>query len=123
MIYRTGISLAGMIAAATLPLKAAAPSFSNAPGGNDFPTTVPCGKTLVIPLVTDDPDGDAVSYTVTSSNPQVMARVRSGDFHYKVTVHSDNGGTGALDGDMEFQMFRNVTPDTSAAIAGFAQSG
>lgn len=124
MIYRTGISLAGMIAAAALPLKAVAPSFSNAPGGNDFPTSVPCGKTLVIPLVTDDEDGDAVSYTVTSSNPHVMARVRSGDFHYKVTVHSDNDGTGAaLDGDMEFQMFRNVTPETSSAIAGFAQSG
>jgi cyclophilin family peptidyl-prolyl cis-trans isomerase len=124
MIYRTGISLAGMIAAATLPLKAAVPVFPNAPGGNDFPTTVPCGKTLVIPLVTDDPDGDAVSYTVTSSNPHVMARVRSGDFHYKVTVHSDNDGTGAaLDGDMEFQMFRNVTPETASAIAGFAQSG
>ena len=128
MIYRKGLYLAGVIAATASSLNAAAPVFPNAPGGNDFPTTVPCGKTLVIPLVTDDAEGDAVSYSVTSSNPGIMARVRSGDFHYKMTVHSDNdgtvqGGTHPLDGDMEFQMFRNVTPETAATIAGYAQAG
>ncbi len=82
----------------------------------------------MIPIVTDDPDGDAVSYTVSTSNPGIMARVRSGDFHYKVAVHSDNDGTVSgethpIDGDMEFQLFRNVTPETAATIAGYAQSG
>jgi cyclophilin family peptidyl-prolyl cis-trans isomerase len=124
MFYRTSMSLASVLAAAALPLKAAAPVFPDAPGGNDFPTTFPCGKTLVIPLVADDPDGDSLSYTVTSSSPLVMARVRSGNFHYKVHVHSDNNGQNVpVDGDMEFQLFRNATPETAAFIAGYAQSG
>src|SRR5436190_16935775 len=92
MISRSKLAVAALLAAAPASIWAAPPTFPAAPGGSDFPTSFPCGKTLVIPLVAEDADGDFLSYTVESSNPLIMARVRSGNFHYKMHVHSDNNG-------------------------------
>jgi large repetitive protein len=126
MTYRSTLFLAGVFALSSLASKAADPTFVPLPG--DLPTAVPCGKTLVIPLVADDADGDPLSFTVTSSNPLFKARVRTGTFQYKMHVHTDDDGSVAgtptpYDGDMEFQLFRHATPETAAFIAGFAQSG
>lgn len=128
MFQRTHLFLAGIIAASSLSLRAADPVFPAAPGGNDFPTTIPCGKTLVIPIAVDDADNDPISFTVSSSNSKFMGRIRTANYHYKMQVHSDNDGTAEgqtipLDGSMEFQLFRDVTPDTADFIAGFAQKG
>jgi cyclophilin family peptidyl-prolyl cis-trans isomerase len=125
MTHRSTLFLAGVFAVSSLASKAADPTF---PILIETPTAFPCGKTLVIPLVADDADGDPLSFTVTSSNPQFMARVRTGNFHYKMHVHTDDDGSVVgtptpYDGDMEFQLFRNATPETAAFIAGFAQSG
>lgn len=80
----------------------------------------------MIPIAVDD--ADPISFTVTSSNPKIMARVRTGNYQYKVQVHSDDTGATQgqptpLDGTMEFQMYRDLTPETADFIAGFAQSG
>jgi peptidyl-prolyl cis-trans isomerase B (cyclophilin B) len=61
---------------------------------------------------------------VTSSNPHVFARVKTGNPHVKIHVHTNNDGSGsAYDGDMEFQLFRDFAPETASFIAGYAQSG
>ncbi len=115
---------AGAAALVVAPLHAAAPVFPPHPDHTDSPMTVPAGKTLVIPIACDDADGDALTYTVTSSSPHVFARIKTGNPHLKMQVHTDNDGTGvAYDGVMEFQLFRDFTPETASFIAGYAQSG
>ena len=95
---------------------------------NDVPSSFPVGKTLVIPIPVNDPDGGFVTLTAKSNKAHVMARVRSGNYHYKMHVTSTDDGsqTGTptpFSGDMEFQVFRDPTRDTADFITGYAQSG
>lgn len=95
---------------------------------------IPVGKTLVLPLLASDADGEVLSLTVSSSNPKIMARVRSGCPVLK--IHASYAGdpnaldgdgspapSAAFEGDMEFQLFRDATPLTSGIIGGAAQAG
>ena len=91
--------------------------------------TIPVGKTLVLPLLASDADGDVLDFTVTSSNPKIMARVRTGCPILKIHA-SYTGDPGAspnpwpaFEGDMEFQLFRDVTPATVGSIGGAGQAG
>ncbi len=106
------------------PVFAARPVVSNDAALNpDVPATLLCGKTLVIPLVADDPEGGPLSYSVTTSQPWLVARVRTGHPVMKMRVRSTNDGAGApIDGIMEFALFRANTRDTADFIGGFAQS-
>ena len=106
------------------PQFATRPVVSNVAADNpDVPATVFCGKTLVIPVVTNDLEGDAVSYSVTTDQPWLLARVRTGHPVLKMRVRSNNDGSGTqIDGTMEFALFIAETPDTAGFIAGFAQS-
>lgn len=89
----------------------------------DVPATVHCGKTLVIPLVASDPEGGPLTYTVTTSQPWLLARVRTGHPVMKMRVRSTNDGSGVpIDGTMEFALFRADAADTAEFIAGFAQA-
>ena len=90
---------------------------------------IPVGKTLVLPLLASDPDGDVLDFTVTSSNPKIMGRVRTGCPIMKIHVSyaGDPAATptpsAAFEGDMELQLFRDVTPATTGNIGGAAQAG
>lgn len=90
---------------------------------------IPVGKTLVLPLLASDADGDVLDFTVTSSNPRIMARVRTGCPILKIHVSyaGDPGASPspwpAFEGDMEYQLFRDVTPATTGNIGGAAQAG
>lgn len=89
---------------------------------------IPAGKVLILPLTAYAEGGQQVTFTVTSSNPKVMARVRSGDplmrFHIQ---HGDGTGTDTSDpdyeGDLVFQLFRENAPKAADYMAGFAQGG
>jgi cyclophilin family peptidyl-prolyl cis-trans isomerase len=88
---------------------------------------VPIGKTLIIPITAQDADGHALSYKVTSSNPAVMVRARTGRPHVKINVDYEGDATAeppseSFTGTLEFQIFRDWTPETAGYIAGFAQS-
>jgi cyclophilin family peptidyl-prolyl cis-trans isomerase len=89
---------------------------------------VPFGKTLVLPLAAADPDGDLLEFHVTTSNPKVFAQVHTGNPILR--VHVEYAGDPAavppaepFAGDLEFQLFRDLTPVTAGTIAGLAQSG
>lgn len=79
-----------------------------------IPLNVPAGKTLIVPISAADPAGGSVSYSVTSDNPQVQ-----------VIAHQDNT---FLDlsvagfGDLEFELFKDLTPQTVGLISGMVQS-
>jgi cyclophilin family peptidyl-prolyl cis-trans isomerase len=126
MSHRFSLSFAGTLALSVLSAGAAAPTFPAHPNETDVPPNLPIGKTLIIPLAVDDTDGDPVSLTVTSSNPKINARVRTGNFHYKFKALTTDDGSvpgtpTSFQGDMEFELYRAATPETAAFIAGFAQ--
>ncbi len=76
---------------------------------------VPIGKTLQVPITASDTDGDALTYSFSSSNPQFSATVRSGNPYLRLTV--------AEFGDLVFQLFQDVAPRTVETISGLVKSG
>src|SRR5436309_2707497 len=69
----------------------------------------PFGKTVQVPVTASDADGDALTYSVTSSNPQFTATLHTGTF-LKLTV--------ANFGVLQFELFDDVAPKTIATIKG-----
>ena len=90
---------------------------------------IPVGKTLVLPLLASDTEGKVLDFTVSSSNPKIMARVRTGCpiLRIHASYAGDPGAVPipwpAFEGDMEYQIFRDVTPETAGSIGGAAQAG
>jgi len=82
---------------------------------------VPVGKSLVIPVSTTNPDGTTLEFTVTSSNPLIPARVKTGNPILRLRVKYE--GTNPFEGDLDLQLFRDIAPVTVGFITGFAQSG
>ena len=97
---------------------AAAPVIDEPPA-NGVPKTLPVGKTLTFPITATDADGDPLTFKVTSNNPRLLVRVKTGNPVLRLTV---TYGT-PQPGEMVFQLFREWTPITNGFIAGFAQSG
>ncbi len=81
------------------------------------------GRALVVPLRGSEGDGDALTYRVTSSNSRIQARVKTGNPYLKLQVRQTLGSTVAIDGEMVFQLFRDLAPNTVNFIAGLAQAG
>ncbi len=123
---RVLLSLATLSLAVSL---SAAPVFDPAvpfdPANPSDPYQVPIGKAIVIPLTATDSDGFPLSYTVTSSNPNVLPRVRTGDPHLKLSVSyaGSSASDPAFAGNLEFILFRDLTPKTASIIAGLAEGG
>lgn len=97
--------------------------------GSGFPAKVeprvPVGKALIFPITAADADGDVLEYSVTSSNPDVIPRVRAGLPKLVMNV-SHAAGTGTapdpeFSGTLEFALLRDFTPITADIIGGFAQ--
>ena len=89
---------------------------------------IPVGKTLVLPLAASDADDDVLNFSVVSSNPKIMARVRSGLTRLRVHVSyagdpAANPPAAAFSGDLDFVLFRDFTPLTSELIGGMAEGG
>jgi cyclophilin family peptidyl-prolyl cis-trans isomerase len=86
------------------------------PQANVAPT-IPAGKTLFIPITATDPQGEPLTFSVTSSNPGAVTATlepQSNTF-LKISVQGF--------GDMTFELFGDLTPDTVSRISGLVQSG
>src|SRR5437763_15877679 len=66
------------------------------------------GKSLIVPLTASDADGDAVSWTVASSDPAIVPTLHADNPWLKVSV--------AGFGDMVFELLRDIAPHTADAI-------
>lgn len=71
---------------------------------------IPSGKTLMVPLSATDADGDPITYTATSNStdPASIVQVRAGHPFMKISV--------ANYGDMTFQLFDDIAPNTVSTI-------
>lgn len=82
------------------------------------------GKTLIYPITASDTDGDVLRYQVTSSNPNVLVRVHTGQPHLKFAISHAGDGTAAdpaFSGEAEFAFLSDLTPITCNFIGGMAQ--
>jgi uncharacterized repeat protein (TIGR03803 family) len=95
--------------------------------------SIPSGKTLVVPIPATDPGGPARTYTVTVGTPTVngtattvagvTAAIRTGDPHLIIGVMYSDSNSVTTTGTMEFQLLRELAPQTSSIIAGLTQGG
>jgi cyclophilin family peptidyl-prolyl cis-trans isomerase len=82
------------------------------------PLNLPLGKSLIIPITATDPAGGAVTYTVTSSDPQVTVTPHNNATFLKLTVSSASG----VNGVMEFELLGDVAPQTVDLISGMVKN-
>ena len=97
-------------------------------GSAKVTANIPVGKTLVLPLTASDADGDVLGFTVASSHPKIMARVRTGltRLRLHVSYAGDPAATpasAAFSGDLDFVLFRDFTPVTAELFGGLSQGG
>jgi cyclophilin family peptidyl-prolyl cis-trans isomerase len=87
---------------------------------------IPVGKNLYVPLTATD-TGQAITYSVTTSNPGVVATVltttASTNPELQLTVHGTDASNQAFSGTITFQLFKNVAPQTVAGIVTKVNAG
>ena len=105
-------------------LACAAPVFEGLPTAQaaNVDPTIPVAKALILPVSVYDDAAPATQPTITatSSNPHVFVRIRTGNPLLK--MHLTHTGP-AIDDDVVFQLFDDLTPKTAAYLSGFAESG
>jgi cyclophilin family peptidyl-prolyl cis-trans isomerase len=74
---------------------------------------VPGGKTLIVPVTASDADGDALTYSVSSDNPNITAQLHTGNPWLKISV--------AGFGDMTFELLHDLAPKAVDIIGGLVQ--
>lgn len=84
------------------------------------PVTLFSGSPLHIPLDAFDADGDALTFSVASSNSNVAASVTEGNRSMRISVQSIDD---ALDGDMILELFEDRVPRATNRIITLAESG
>ena len=87
--------------------------------------TIPIGKTRIIPLTAVDADGDRLSYTVTSNNTNAaIVDVHDGNPFLRLEVsYTPQGASSPVTGVMEFQLFRDLAPNTVNQIRALVENG
>jgi len=77
------------------------------------------GAPMFVPLDALDADaGDTITFTVTSSNPNVTTYVPQGNRSMRISVRSADG---AIEGDMVFELFEDLVPEITSRIIELAQ--
>ncbi len=83
---------------------------------------VPAGKDLYVPVVGSD-GGLPVTYTATSSDPNVQVSVLSGNPTLQLTVDGTDVNGDPFSGTMTFQLFANIAPQTVQGIIDKVNAG
>jgi cyclophilin family peptidyl-prolyl cis-trans isomerase len=86
--------------------------------------TVPSQQGTTIPLLAASGATDPQTYTVTSSNPNIVASIATGPFwtlgvSYTDPTNSANSFTGSL----TYQLFQGLTPNTVSEISNLTNDG
>ncbi len=83
---------------------------------------VPSGKDLYVPLTSVDV-GNTVTYTASSSNPNVTVEILSGNPTLKLDVTGTNSSGQAFSGTLTIQLFEDLAPFTVAQIQSLVDTG
>jgi peptidyl-prolyl cis-trans isomerase A (cyclophilin A) len=120
-----GLLLSATTRADVLPLQFDDTLPPTVPNGDSvFPTTIPCGKSLIIPVAASNPNGGTLVYSATSNNPAIMVRVRTGNPVLSLGISHTPAATGtdiAVSGTLQLMLFRDFAPITAGIIGGMAQ--
>ncbi|MGE5611565.1 MAG: peptidylprolyl isomerase [Bacillota bacterium] len=81
---------------------------------------VPAGKSIIVPFSATDADGDALSYTFSSSNSNIKVIQHTGNPYLKLTL--TNGSTYQSIGTLVFQLFKDTAPITTNYISSLVQA-
>ncbi|MEM6316004.1 MAG: peptidylprolyl isomerase, partial [Planctomycetota bacterium] len=85
---------------------------------------LPAGHAIQVPINGFDADGDALTYSVTSSTPALIPAFRdSGNTWIEMDVTWTDADDVARSGTMVYQLFDQATPVTVRTIRGFVESG
>jgi cyclophilin family peptidyl-prolyl cis-trans isomerase len=76
---------------------------------------IPAGKTLIVPVTATADPGTVLTYSASSSNPQITATVHTGNPYLQVNVQGF--------GSMTFQLFSDLAPNTVSRIESLVNSG
>jgi len=76
----------------------------------------PAGKDLLIPLTSTESGNAAVSYSVTNVPSGVTATVVNSGTFLKISVSGKDSGNQDFTGDLTFQLFDSLTPNTVQRI-------
>jgi cyclophilin family peptidyl-prolyl cis-trans isomerase len=82
--------------------------------------TLLAGAPLYIALDGYDADGDALTFSVTSTDSHLTSTLSETNRSMKISVLSDDG---TIHGDMIFELFENLAPDVTGRIIELANSG
>ena len=83
----------------------------------------PAGTDLFVPIAATDDAGDAITYSVTSSNPDVTVTPVAGDTYLSLNVSGTSSGGTAYSGTLVFKLFDTLTPNTVNTIETQVQGG
>ncbi len=83
----------------------------------------PGGKDLLVPLSGTDTAGQAITYTVTSSNPSVAATVESTGTTIDLNVSGTKGDGTSFAGDIVIRLFDSLAPNAVSHIISLVNSG
>ncbi len=90
---------------------------------SDNSIQAPAGKDLMVPIAAVDSGGDAITYSVTSSNSNVTVTPVSGDTYLTLNVSGTTSGGTAYSGQLVFKLFDSLTPNTVSTIESQVNSG
>ncbi|HEX3996988.1 MAG TPA: DUF4082 domain-containing protein [Pirellulales bacterium] len=88
--------------------------------------TLQAGAPLEIPINATNPSGDTLSYSVTSSNPAIIADLQTGNPILELDItHTSSGQAGdtSFSGVIEIELFPTAAPDTVQQIENLVNSG
>jgi cyclophilin family peptidyl-prolyl cis-trans isomerase len=86
--------------------------------------TVPSQQGTTIPLLAASGATDAQTYTVTSSNPNVVASIAQGPFwNVGVSYTDPTNAANDFSGTLTYQLFSNLTPNTVSEISNLTNNG
>jgi cyclophilin family peptidyl-prolyl cis-trans isomerase len=81
--------------------------------------TLPSGGPLYVPVISSSGDNSQVSYTATSSDPNVTVIARQGYGYLDIAIAGF--GPNGTDGHLIFQMFSDISPNSVATISTLVQ--